>query len=152
MEQELPDSRFYMWRAVLAMIHADGVVTPHEVSFVNEQVRDVGFSQAQLYILSQDFKIPQDVYMMFAKITEEEDQYDFFVLARAVSWCDGDFARQEEHILDVLETRHMDEDRQSLLRQSRDSVNEIELHESQWVGKTQKSQTLLGFLNRLVTA
>mgnify|MGYP005690871471 CR=1 FL=1 len=103
MEQELPDRRFYMWRAVLAMIHADGVVTPHEVSFVNEQVRDVGFSQAQLYILSQDFKIPQDGYMMFAKITEEEDQYDFFVLARAVSWCDGDFARQEEHILDVLE-------------------------------------------------
>ena len=92
------NSRFYMWRAVVAMVHADGVVTPHEVTFVNDYIYDIDLSKEQLAVIGQDLQTPQDVYGMFSRITDKQDKKDFFALARALSWCDGDYDGQEKRL------------------------------------------------------
>jgi len=91
--QELPQSRFTMWRAVIAMVHADGVVTPHELSFINDNIKGLSLSEAQLNMIAEDLQIPQDTYDMYAQITKDEDKRDFFVFARALSWSDGEAAK-----------------------------------------------------------
>lgn len=145
-------SRFYMWRAVVAMVHADGVVTPHEVSFVNEQFKGLDFTQKQLEQLAEDFKIPQDVNSMFAYVTTEEDKRDFFALARALSWCDGDMHKQEKHIIDVLEAENMDADTRGLLEESKEVLQEVDMSDQDWTYKNEHGKSVFGFLKQLMSA
>lgn len=145
----ISNSQFYMWRAVVAMAHADGVVTPHELSFINDYLKDMDLSAEQLKIIGLDLRNTQDVYEMFSKITSPQDQKDFFALARALSWCDGDFDAQEKHIIQTLEALHMNDDTRDLLAQSR---GEVELCGNQWVFKAQANKSLFGFLDKIRTA
>ena len=147
MPNQLNQSRFYMWRAVVAMVHADGVVTPHELNFINRYISDLSLSREQLQQIADDLKIEQDVYQMFSLIKTPEDKRDFFALARALSWCDGDFDAQEEKILEQLELN--DSSAEQWLQESREVVQEIELTGSQWAFKTERSKNLFGFLNAL---
>lgn len=149
MSEGISESRLYMWRAVVAMIHADGVVTPHEISFLNDYIPDIGLSKGQMDMIMCDLQTPQDVYQMFGKITNRDDRKDFFSLARALSWCDGDFDAQEKTIIDQLEKFDLSADNVALLHESRDDLNEIELCRNQW---QQKSQNLFGFLKKVKTA
>lgn len=148
MSSDITQSRFHMWRAVVAMVHADGVVTPHELSFINDYLKDINLSADQLTIISQDLQTPQDVYDMFAHMTSVEDKRDFFALARALSWCDGDFSRQEKQIIKCLEESHIDNETRDLLSETRDIMNEVELSNNQWSFKTERSKSLFGFLNK----
>ncbi|MCI5059913.1 MAG: TerB family tellurite resistance protein [Alphaproteobacteria bacterium] len=150
MSGKLNESRFYMWRAVVAMVHADGVVTPHEMFFVSEHTKSLDFSPEQNEIFLNDLKKPQSVDEMFARITHAQDRKDFFSLARALSWCDGDFDAQEKAILERLE--ELDSVEKELLEESRDIVNELELCDKQWKAKTERAQNLLGFLKILKAA
>ena len=154
MTNEMNASRFAMWRAVVAMVHADEIVTPHEVSFVNEQVKDLEFSDAQLKQLSDDFKTPQDITTMFSQIKSEKDKRDFFTLARALSWCDGDFDVQEAHIINVLEKQHLEESDIDLLSQSRDAMKEVELGDMQWILQSNScnDKGMFSFLREIVSA
>lgn len=155
--QELPQSRFTMWRAVIAMVHADGVVTPHELSFINDNIKGLSLSEAQLNMIAEDLQIPQDTYDMYAQITKDEDKRDFFVFARALSWSDGDFDCQEKAILNNLEKIQSNEETMSLLGRSREVVQEIELKQGQWnIGASKEKKwniDLFGFLsNKSVNA
>lgn len=145
-------SRFYMLRAVVAMAHADGVVTAHELSFINEHIKHINLSKSQIEMIGVDLKNPQDVYQMFSHITNAEDRRDFFALARALSWCDGDYDAQEKHIITQLEKHVISEENLALLQKSRDIINEVELCENQWKFKTTRSKNLFGFLKVLKTA
>ncbi len=148
MSEGLNQSRFYMWRAVVAMVHADGVVTPHELSFINNHIREINLSADQLKMIGEDLQTPQDAYEMFAHITDKQDKRDFFALARALSWCDGDFASQEQHIIECLEDKRVDNETMGILQESREIVQEIELDRDQWKFKSDRSKKLFGFLNK----
>jgi hypothetical protein len=97
------DSEFHMWRAVFAFVLVDGVLSLEEQSLLHSYRRQVPFSMAQLEILKNDFKKPQNVQEMYKKITEPEHKKRFCVLARALSWCEGDMDRQEQAILKKLD-------------------------------------------------
>ena len=125
-------SRFYMWRAIVAMIHADGVVTPHEVNFIQEYTKDVPLSDPQKSILARDIAEPQDIYTMFSQIAHPQDKQDFFALARILCWSDGDFQQQERAIMQMLEKIHSDTESQKFLKGSREDVQEISLDADQW--------------------
>ena len=152
MPKTLNESRFYMWRAVVAMIHADDVVTPHELSFIQDTMKGLELSAGQHDIIRQDIETPQLIHEMFGKIADIDDRKEFFALARALSWCDGDFDAQEEKILEYLEQSHNMAEYHNIMDESRDIVNEIELCENQWHFKTEKSKNLFGFLNKLRSA
>ena len=152
MSEGIAESRFYMWRAVVAMVHADGVVTAHELAFVNDYIHDIGLSSEQMKTISQDLQTPQDIYDMYAKIGDIQDKRDFFALARALSWCDGDLDGQEKHIIECLEEIHMNDESMNLLAQSREVFNELELPGDQWKIESSKNDSLFGFLSGLRAA
>ncbi|NCC21325.1 MAG: TerB family tellurite resistance protein [Alphaproteobacteria bacterium] len=107
MSKKITESRFYMWRAIFAMAHADGIVTAEESEFMTEYLEHVDFSDAQRKILEEDMRSQQSVPDMFAKITEQSDRSQFFYFARLLAWCDGDFDAQEQAILDKLKVSHL---------------------------------------------
>ncbi len=148
MTEAISESRFYMWRCVVGIAHADGVVTPHELSFINDYIKHLNFSQGQLDIIGEDLREPKDIYQMFACIEEAEDKRDFFALARALSWCDGDYDAQEELIIGRLAKQSLLSENQEALEDSRELTNEIELCDNQWQFKTERSKKLFGFLNK----
>ena len=152
MSEGVSESRFYMWRAVVAMVHADGVVTPHEVSFLNDYIHDINLSKEQMETIGLDLQTPQDVYEMFLNISDRNDKKDFFSLARALSWCDGDFDAQEQHIIEQLEKQQLSADNIALLEESREILNEVELCRNQWKNKSEQGQDLFGFLKKAKTA
>ncbi len=98
----ISDSRFHMWRAVTAMVHADSVVEPHEVNFIVENIRKLPFTEAQMAVLLGDLKTPVDMEENFLKITAPRDKEDFFHLAQAIAWSDGDFDAQEQALLNKI--------------------------------------------------
>ncbi len=123
MSEGISESRFYMWRAVFSMAHADHVVTDEERSFMEGYLAQVPFSDAQRSTLEQDMAEAQDVYEMFDMITEPEDRGQFFEFARMMCWSDGDYDAQEEEIKEYLkesQLKHVNADKLELeLRQSR---------------------------------
>lgn len=95
----LSESRFHMWRAVAAMIHADDMVLPHEINFIIESTKNLPLTDEQRAILTWDISHPGDIDKYFEKITHPRDKEDFFHLARAISWSDGDFDAREQALI-----------------------------------------------------
>ena len=93
----------YMWRAIVAMAHADDVVTPEEVVFMKEMVKGSALSREQLEILEDDLKNAKNPADMFFKINDPKFRSRFFRYARMLCWCDGDFGAQEQEIITLLQ-------------------------------------------------
>jgi hypothetical protein len=119
------------------------------MAFVQDSIRDIGLSEGQLQVIGHDLQTPQDSYEMFSKIDNPNDKKDYFSLARAVSWCDGDLDKQEQLIIKNLEKVHMNEEEIQMLNQSRQAMNEVDLCEKQWSMKTEEGRkTMFGFFSR----
>lgn len=107
MSEGINESRFYMWRAVFAMAHADNIVTADEKDFMEGYLKNVPFSDEQKETLQNDMIEAQDVHEMFSMVTDLEDQSAFFQFSRELVWCDGDLDRQEEEIKSRLTSEQM---------------------------------------------
>ena len=101
-ENNIPQSEFYMWRAVFAFSLVDHMLSLEEQKLLQSSAKTVPFSQTQIDILKNDFKKPQNVEDLYRKITNPKDKQRFCVLARALAWCEGNMDRQEETILKKL--------------------------------------------------
>ncbi len=107
MMQPVSESKFFMWRTLFAMAHADDVVTDEELRFMTEALEDVPFSEAQKQILQKDISEPQDIVEMFGKIEDPRDQAAFFKFARDIVWIDGDYGTEEQEIMLKLKQEHI---------------------------------------------
>ena len=130
MADYLTESRLAMWRALIALAHADGVVMPHELDFITRSSSAETISEEQKAILQADLETAQDVSALFTQITHSGDRKEFFAMARSLCWSDGDFDEQERHILDHL--KGLDKDSQESLKESRTDIQEIDLNFWQW--------------------
>ena len=142
------DSRFYMWRTIFAMAHADHQVTENEQSFMRDALKGEKFSKKQRQILEEDIKSPQNAADMFLKIDEQEDRSRFFYYARMLCWCDGQFDEQEQEIiirLRQLHAKNIDFDR---LLKSLDMVLEEEQKEMLVEDMRKEDHLLKKFLRR----
>ncbi len=101
------EGRFYMWRAVFAMAHADDVVTSEERKYLQGILATEPFSDEQKKMLEKDMDTPQDVAAMFVKIDDQNDRSQFFYHARMLVWSDGDFGEQEQKIIMRLKQTHV---------------------------------------------
>lgn len=107
MAAALTPSRLAMWRAVIALAHADGVVMPSESEFAATYMDRTGASDEQRETLRQDLMHPADPGEAFARIADPADKADFFQFARALLWHGGDTAAQEEAIVARLQSAHI---------------------------------------------
>ena len=151
MSEGISASKFYMWRAVVAMAHADGVVTAHELDFLQKALKDILVSNGQMEILKKDIKMPQDIHVMFSQISDAQDRREFFKLARVLSWSDGDFDAQERKIIKSLEEISQNQEDQALLRESREALLEVDMDNFRWDDVKDKGG-LFGLLGRFVSA
>lgn len=106
-ESGISDSRFFMWRAIVAMAHADKIIEPEEREMVENYLDKVPFSKKQREVLLADLQKQKDVALMFEMVTDPEDRSAFFQFARMMVWSDGDLDAQEKKILDHLEKSQM---------------------------------------------
>ena len=109
MSNIISQSRFYMWRTVFAVAHADGVVTDEEVKFMARILEDVDFSTAQKFILRGDIADPKDCEQMFEQITDPKDRAEFFDFARDLVHADGEFGAEEQSVMADLYKKHFQE-------------------------------------------
>lgn len=119
MSEGLNPSRFSMWRAVVSMMHADFVVKPHEINFILESLRDLPLSPDQHKQLMEEIYTPAVIDEAFHAITSPIDKEDFFHLARALAWADGDFDETEQQLIERLADLHFDIADKSILTRSR---------------------------------
>lgn len=125
MTEIMTESRFYMWRALFAIAHADEVVSSEERSFMHKTLQTHPFSPEQVATLEQDMKIRQDVTKLFEKITDPQDRSQFFDFARTLVWCDGDYGAKEQEVLLKLNREHV----RSADFDSLDNTRSLELDE-----------------------
>lgn len=104
---KITESQFYMWRTIFSLAHADDVVTDQEIRFMVEALEDIPFSEEQRIALTGDIAEPQNIEVMFGKISETKDQAAFFELARKIVWIDGDYGKEERDILLKLKELHV---------------------------------------------
>lgn len=126
MSDAISESRFNMWRAVVAMVHADGVVVKEERDFVENYLSSLPFSEEQKATLREDLETPQSPQEMFAKISEKPDQAEFFQFARMVIWCDGDLDSQEDRIFKLLMKEQIRDLGQDNLRKIAEETRDLE--------------------------
>ena len=119
----ISESRFNMWRAVTAMIHVDDVVRPHEINFILENTKSLTLSKEQLEMLTEDLRTPGNIEEHFSKITLLRDKEDFFHLARAIAWSDGEFDEREQEMLGRIRALPMAPRDSALLEQAMQSFN-----------------------------
>ncbi|MBL4588960.1 MAG: TerB family tellurite resistance protein [Alphaproteobacteria bacterium] len=107
MTEQISESRFNMWRAIFAMAWADSVITEDEEKFMRDAIERYPFTEDQREVLELDMTKEQHVGTCFSHITEQQDRSDFFVFARLLVWCDGDFDEQEQYIMTELKKVHI---------------------------------------------
>jgi len=107
MSAKVTDSRFYMWRALFAIAHADEVITSEERNFMNKVLDEQPFTDTQREILKLDIEEKQNIRTLFDKISDQQDRSQFFHYARTLVWADGDFGEDEKKIMLELKKMHV---------------------------------------------
>ena len=107
MDNKISDSRFYMWRTLFAVVHADSVVTDEEIGFMAHVLDDIDFSDEQTVILKDDIATAKNAEVLFDLVTEQQDRSEFFDLARDLVWVDGDFGTEEQSVMIKLQQAHI---------------------------------------------
>ena len=106
-KDDVNKSAFHMWRTLIAVAHADDIVTDEEIEFIARMMEDVNFSDEQTAILKDDIVHAKNVNDMFAGITDQNDRVQFFDFARDLVWIDGDFASEEQSVMIALYQQHI---------------------------------------------
>lgn len=101
------DSHVALWRTLIALAHADGIMAEEEIDFLRQGIAQIGFTEEQTAILESDIDTPQDPEAMFEGMTDIADQARFFALARKLVWADKDYAEAEQGALQKLSRRHI---------------------------------------------
>jgi len=96
------ESRFNMWRALVALVHTDHKVMEEECDFFIRRFDAIPFTEDEKNILRQDLTTAQNVSELYALITDKEDRGTLIYFARLLFWCDGEFHAQEDAILQHL--------------------------------------------------
>ncbi len=95
----ISQSRFYMWRAVFAMAHADHEISPKEQAFMRAALDKENFTREQRAVLESDIEESQSPGDMFMQIAEQEDRSRFFYYARMLESVEIELADNHREML-----------------------------------------------------
>lgn len=105
-------SLYNMWRCVICIAHADGIIQPEERAYL-EQIfanldRTYKLTPTQKMTLAADLEIPQNLADLLAKVTEPEYRGMLIHFGTILANADGIITEDEERILDMLHAQQMD--------------------------------------------
>ena len=144
-------NKFYMWRCVVAMAHADSLIHPKEREWLEKIFDRLGLSEDQRETLERDLTVPQDVSDMLRHINDPSYRSQVVYFARLLAWKDGELHPEEETLLrklhaDVLGGIDLD----GVKTQVRENVsNAMILHELE-VDSFRPDEGLSGLLDRFL--
>jgi uncharacterized tellurite resistance protein B-like protein len=111
MGQTFSKSQFYMWRAVIAIAHADGEVQAEERAYIARVISNLdrvyGLTPAQKKAFTDDIETPQKIEDMVKEIDEPQYRGMLITLGETMVWADGVVTEDEEAIMKKLHANHM---------------------------------------------
>jgi uncharacterized membrane protein YebE (DUF533 family) len=106
-KQPVSTSQFYMWRCVVALAHADGMVDQGERDYLNRVFGRMGLTADQMAVLQADMAAAQDIAQLLTHINEPEWRGQLVYFAGLLARADGVLAPQEDHLLKKLRADQM---------------------------------------------
>lgn len=103
---ELNLSHFYMWRAVVALIHVDGKVTQGERDLVLKLMVGLNTSVEQRDILDQDLENGLQLEDVLDEIIDHRDFAHLIQLSKSVFMSDQDFNEIEQETISFLKREY----------------------------------------------
>ncbi|MEZ0223452.1 MAG: TerB family tellurite resistance protein [Alphaproteobacteria bacterium] len=101
--QPLSDSGFHVWRCIVAVAHADGIVQDAELDHLKKifagMERDGLLNADQREVLGQDLVSPQNISTLLKKVTSPADRVQLAYAAALMAQASGDLAPGEEDII-----------------------------------------------------
>lgn len=91
--------KFIILRCLVAMAHADGVVTDDEISYINNFAEQISLSPLQKAQLSTDFDVAQDPFILFSQLENPAARSQVLYFARILAHQDGVLDPSEEELL-----------------------------------------------------
>jgi hypothetical protein len=104
----LSESKFYMWRTIVSMSHADGAFHYTEHDFLMNLFKNLDLSDEQMESIKDDVENPKEPKRMFAMVSEPSDRAQLFYYARMLMWADGKFCNTEEELYNKLKVLALD--------------------------------------------
>jgi uncharacterized membrane protein YebE (DUF533 family) len=106
-KQPVGTSQFYMWRCVVALAHADGMVNAGERDYLNAVFGRMGLTPEQKAVLQGDMAAAQDIGQLLTHINEPEWRGQLVYFAGLLARADGTLDPQEDHLLKKLRADQM---------------------------------------------
>jgi len=136
----LNDSLFNMWRCVICIAHADGIVQPEERSYLEKTIaalaRTHGMSPTQKVTLMGDLETPQNLADLLPKVTESQYRGLLIHFGNIMAHADGIVTEDEERLLDMLHAQQMSDIEAEKLRA--DIQRDMEEHRAELKEETQQ--------------
>jgi len=92
-------SQFYMFRCVIAMAHADHIITEEEQDYVMGFIEKLPFTPEQKLTLFADLEDKQDVATLLSHINEPKYRGQIVYFSRLLAYKDGNLHPKEEELL-----------------------------------------------------
>lgn len=96
------DEKYMMVRCLIAMAHADGVVAPEEVAYLQKLIAHIPFSPVQKAQFTADFEAKQDIMVLYSIIENPAARAQVLYFARVLAYADGVLDATEQVILDRM--------------------------------------------------
>lgn len=98
-----------MWRCVVALAHADGIVKQQEREYLNQTFSNMPLSDAQYQTLVEDMSTPQNINDFFKYIEKPEHRAQMIYFARILAFKDGEFHPNEKMLMEKLNIKVTEE-------------------------------------------
>lgn len=106
------ESLYNMWRCVICIAHADGIIQPEEREYLEKIFtnldRTYGLTPTQKMTLAADLEIPQNLADLLVKVKEPEYRGMLIHFGTILANADGIITEDEERILNMLHAQQMD--------------------------------------------
>ena len=125
----MSESRFYMWRCIVALAHADGTVTPPEREMIWDALeREELLSKEQREEIMGDMDTPRSVDDLLGRVREGQDRQDLLIKARDLLWRDEIMGGMEERMMRRLRnTVNYGFDINEMMREARDDFDPLQM-------------------------
>ena len=124
MDKTVSHSRYSMFRCMLAIAHADGILNDAEIGYFEGFMNRVPFSEGQKEQLEDDIRNAKDVFDIFREINDPEYRSQVLFFCRIMAYKDGVLHPKEEDILKKLHFQTTDGlDMEQIKEQAQDAIN-----------------------------
>jgi uncharacterized membrane protein YebE (DUF533 family) len=110
-KKPVSDSMFNMWRCIIMVAHADGVIHEKESEFFEKvfaaMSKVYALTEAHHQTWKEDLETAQSIDPLLGKITDPEFKSMLLYFAQVVAWIDGHLSPDESALLKKLHSSLM---------------------------------------------